>query len=383
MNRLKSTSLSTGLAMFSMFFGAGNITFPLIIGRTVEGGLLWALIGLILTAVFVPFSGLFAMTLFEGDYEAFFNRIGRLPGLATIILLLSMIGPFGGIPRCITLTYSTLKVYFSGVDLLPFSLTGSVIIFLCCWKRNRILDLIGYVLSPLLVFFLVVIIIKGVFFSISQSVGSSHVTYPFFYGLREGYNTMDLLAAFFFSSLVYTRLKKEREGNGKKGLFFSIFKAASIGASLLSVIYIGFSYVAAHHSLALEGTAVDQLLGKIGRIVLGHHAGLIVCISIALTCLTTAIALTVVCAEFFKERLLKNKVTYEWSLVVILAITVFISTLEFTGIVHLLAPVLQTVYPSLLVLCIFNIFRKTLDYKPVKLPVFLTLTVVLYFQYFV
>ena len=87
MNKLKSTSISTGLAMFSMFFGAGNITFPLIIGQTVEGGLIWALLGLILTAVLVPFSGLFAITLFEGDYESFFNRIGRWPGLAVIILL--------------------------------------------------------------------------------------------------------------------------------------------------------------------------------------------------------------------------------------------------------------------------------------------------------
>ena len=69
MNKLKSTSLSTGLAMFSMFFGAGNITFPLIIGQTVEGSLLWALAGLIITAVLIPFSGLLSITLFEGNYE--------------------------------------------------------------------------------------------------------------------------------------------------------------------------------------------------------------------------------------------------------------------------------------------------------------------------
>ncbi|QVL56872.1 MAG: branched-chain amino acid transport system II carrier protein [Simkaniaceae bacterium] len=383
MNKLKSTSISTGLAMFSMFFGAGNITFPLIIGQTVEGGLIWALLGLILTAVLVPFSGLFAITLFEGDYESFFDRIGRWPGFAVIILLLSLIGPFGGIPRCITLTYSTLKVYFSGLHLLTFSLISSLIIFLCSWKKNRILDLIGYVLSPLLVLFLVGIIIKGVFFSSSDPVGSSHIAHPFFYGLKEGYNTMDLLAAFFFSSLVYTKLKKQQEGKEKKGLLLPVFKASLIGASLLSIIYIGFSYVAAHHSLSLEGTGVDQLLGRIGQIVLGHHAGLIVCMSIALTCLTTAIALTVVSAEFLQRRLLRNRISYEWSLVAILVTTVFVSTLEFTGIVHLLAPALQIIYPSLLVLCLFNIFHKTFNYKPVKFPVFTTLTIVLFFQYFV
>ena len=381
MNKLKSTSLSTGLAMFSMFFGAGNITFPLIIGQTVEGGLIWALLGLVLTAILIPFSGLLSISLYEGDYESFFSRIGRGPGLFVIILLLAMIGPFGGIPRCITLTYSTLKVYFSGMHLLTFSLVSCLIVFLCSWKKNRILDLIGYVLSPILVLFLVVIIVKGVFFSNSDPVGSSHVAHPFFYGLREGYNTMDLLAAFFFSSLVYNKLK-EQQGN-RKSVLVPVFKASLIGAGLLSVIYIGFSYVAAHHSMALDGTTADQLLGRIGQIVLGQHAGLVVCMSIALTCLTTAIALTVVCAEFLQRRITKGRLSYEWSLVAVLVTTVFVSTLEFTGIVKLLSPVLEVVYPSMLVLCVMNVFHKILNYQPVKIPVFVTLSLVLYFQYFV
>lgn len=381
MNKLKSTSLSTGLAMFSMFFGAGNITFPLIIGQTVEGGLIWALLGLVLTAIVIPFSGLLSISLYEGDYESFFSRIGKGPGLFVIILLLAMIGPFGGIPRCITLTYSTLKVYFTGMHLLTFSLVSCLIVFLCSWKKNRILDLIGYVLSPILVLLLVVIIIKGVFFSNSDPVGSSHVAHPFFYGLREGYNTMDLLAAFFFSSLVYNKLK-EQQGE-RKSVLVPVFKASLIGAGLLSMIYIGFSYVAAHHSMALDGTGVDQLLGRIGQIVLGQHAGLVVCMSIALTCLTTAIALTVVCAEFLQRRITKGRLSYEWSLVTVLVVTVLVSTLEFTGIVKLLAPVLEVVYPSMLVLCVMNVFHKLLNYQPVKVPVFFTLSLVLYFQYFV
>jgi len=154
--------------MFSMFFGAGNITFPLMIGQTVEGGLIWALLGLILTAVFIPFAGLFSICLFEGSYDRFFCRMGKGPGLFVIFLLLLLIGPFAGIPRCITLTYSTLKVYFTNMHLLTFSLFSSLVIFLCSWKKSRILDLIGYVLSPLLLLFLVAIIVKGVFFSSSK-----------------------------------------------------------------------------------------------------------------------------------------------------------------------------------------------------------------------
>ena len=193
---------------------------------------------------------------------------------------------------------------------------------------------------------------------------------------------MDLIAALFFSSLVYQRLKKDHEGKEEKSsLLIPTMKASLIGASLLSLIYIGFSYVAAHHSMALGGTSIDQLLGKIGQIILGSHAGLIVCISIALTCLTTAIALTVVSAEFLQKKVTNGRLRYEWALIVVLAITLCISSLEFTGIVNLISPILQVIYPSLLVLSLFNIFHKLWGYKPIKTPVLLILLLVLYFQY--
>ena len=355
--------------MFSMFFGAGNITFPLIIGQTVGKELPWALLGLILTAIVIPFSGLFAMTLFKGDYENFFARIGRWPGFIVVIFLLSLIGPLGGIPRCLTLTFSMLKIYIPSLSLWLFSLIGAGLIFLCAWKQNRILDLIGYILSPLLVLLLVAIVVKGIFFSNTDPLTSSSVTFPFFYGLKEGYNTMDLLSAFFFSSLVYSKIQKQQEGKKTKSLFILIFKSSLIGASLLALIYMGFSYVAAHHKSALQGVGVDQILGKIGQLVLGHHAGLVICLSIALTCLTTAIALAIIVAEFLEKKIFKEKISYDCSLILVLMIAVFVSTLEFAEIIRLLAPMLQVLYPSLLVLSLFNIFYKIFGYRPVKLPV--------------
>ena len=383
MSRIKSTSLSTGLAMFSMFFGAGNITFPLIIGKNMEGGIVLALLGLILTAVIMPFTGLMSITLFKGDYRSFFDRIGKVPALFIILVLLGIIGPFGGIPRLITLTFSTLKVYFSGIHLFSFSVISCFLIFLFSWKKSRTLDLIGYVLSPLLVLSLLFIVVKGVFFSSGETFDKTYtVAHPFLYGLKEGYNTMDLIAAFFFSSLVYKRLQQQTAGKSlEKALFMTIFKSSLIGASLLSLIYIGFGYVAANYSQALADTPIDQLLGKLGHIILGHHAGLIVCVSIVLTCLTTAIALTVVCAEFFQKQVCKGKIHYEMSLILMLALTGLTSSLEFTGIVKMLSPVLQVIYPSLLVLCLFNILHKTFAIKPIKVPVFMAISLVLYFQH--
>ena len=148
MNAIRLRAVSNGLAMFSMFFGAGNVIFPLIIGQSIGGNLIYALLGLIVTAVLIPFSGLMAITLFEGDYFKFFRRIGKVPGYMVILLILCLIGPFGGIPRCIALTFSTMKLYFPHFKLFWFSLASCGVIFLCSWKRRRIISLLGLFFMP-------------------------------------------------------------------------------------------------------------------------------------------------------------------------------------------------------------------------------------------
>lgn len=382
MRTKKVSSLSTGFALFSMFFGAGNITFPLMIGKSLGKGLFAALFGLILTSVCIPFAGLLSITLYKGDYREFFARIGKTPGLIIILILLSIIGPFGGIPRCITLTFSTLRVYFTQMELLPFTLGACTLVFLFSWKKSKVIDVIGNILAPLLVVLLGFIIVKGlVKVPLTHLPNTQESLNSFLYGLKEGYNTMDLMAAFFFSSLVYQKLRVKIGGSLKaRGLLAPIFKASLVGAFLLSLIYIGFSYVASNYSYHLMETPIDQLLGKIGQIILGPYAGLIVCLSIALTCLTTAIALTVISAEFLQKEVFRSKVRYELSLLVVLVVTATVSSLQFNGIVSILAPILEVIYPSLLVLSIFNILHKLYDVNSIKVPVFATLLIVLYFQ---
>lgn len=379
---MKSAQLSTvsnGFAMFSMFFGAGNITFPLVIGLAVSGNLLVALFGLVLTAVAIPFSGLMATTLFEGDYRRFFARVGKIPGFSIILILMCLIGPFGALPRCITLTYSTLHVYFSSLELHSFSIVSCLVIFLFSWKQGRIIDIIGYVLTPLLLLFLFAIVIKGLFFShASIAPTGAPALHPFLYGLREGYNTMDLLASFFFASLIYQRLKHSlgKEATPKR-LLAPVLKASLIGAGLLATVYIGFSFVAAKYSGALVGVPMEKLLGTIGHIILGPQAGLVVCMSIALACLTTAIALAVISSEFLQREVLGNKIRYEYCLFIVLGISYFVASLGFNGIVAILSPVLQVIYPSLLALSLFNILHKVFHLKPVKIPVYTVFSIVL------
>jgi branched-chain amino acid:cation transporter, LIVCS family len=381
----RRVTLTNGLAMFSMFFGAGNVIFPLIVGRVVEGSLPMALLGLFLTAVIIPFTGLLSITLYEGDYMVFFRRIGKYPGFIVMFAVVCLIGPFGGLPRCIGLTYASLKVYFPHLQLYWFSALSCGLIFMLCWKKNRVLDLLGYVLTPILLVFLCFIITKGIIGSPAsvprESVGGG----AFLYGLKEGYNMMDLLAAFFFSSLICQRIRAgARDKNAPMSdLIKPIIKACLIGAVLLGVIYTAFSFVASVYRSELASIHPDQLLGAIGQVVVGKNAGFIVCVVIALSCLTTSIALAVICAEFCQKHIPRAKVRYEYYLVIILAISWLVSTLEFSGIVRALSPVLKVCYPSLLALSIVNILHKLYGFQPVKIPIFIIFISVLFFSFVV
>lgn len=371
-----TNTLATGLAMFSMFFGAGNVVFPLGLGQYAQEHNLYAILGLLITAVGVPFLGLIAITLFNGDYKKFFERIGVIPGFVLMTFILGLIGPFGAIPRCIVLSYATLKPYLPDALSLPwFSFLSCVVIFLFTFKRNNIVDILGYVLTPILLLSLAVIIIKGILFSPALEPSGHSKLSVFLYGIIEGYQTMDLLAAFFFSSVVIACLKKDTDPSvpaNYKNIIFLSLKASVIGASLLSLVYIGFSFVAAFYSSALKGAPQGELPGLIATHVLGPYTAIAAHIAVILACLTTVIALSAVFAEFLHEDICRDQISYGWSLFVTLVITFFVSTLNFTGIAYFLQPILQVCYPALIVLCIVNILYKLCHFTWIKLPVFLT-----------
>ena len=374
----KSNTIATGLAMFSMFFGAGNVVFPLALGQVSQSHTLYAILGLLFTAVGVPFMGLIAMTLYDGHYKVFFDRIGKRAGFLVALFIMGLIGPLGALPRCIALSYSTLQLYFPEMSIFLFSFVSCLIIFAFTYKKNSILDVLGYILTPILLFSLGFIIVKGLIISPQMPATDLNKMEVFIRGLKDGYQTMDLIGAFFFSSVILSCLKADPENNKKtndKAIIKMTLKASIIGASLLSLVYIGFSLVAAFHSESLSGVNQDQLIGMIAIHVLGPYAGVFACIAVALACLTTAIALAAVFAEFLHKDIFQNKVGYIQALIGTLIVTFFISTLNFMGIAKILFPILQICYPALIALSLLNLAYKLFHFKPIKIPVLVVLVI--------
>jgi LIVCS family branched-chain amino acid:cation transporter len=366
LNYKKSDLYATGMAIFAMFFGAGNIIFPLVLGQQTLEQTPYAILGLLVTAILVPFSGLLAMFLYQGQMRSFFGRIGQLPGLGLAFLVIALLGPLGSTPRCIALSFSTLNLVYPSLTPKVFNAVACGCLFLMAYKKHYLLNILGYVLTPLLLALLVFIMIKGFWCQPASSLSFAQMdaSATFWKGLKEGYNTMDLLAAFFFAPVIISLTQAKISGltHAKSRLFF-VLKASGIGAALLSIIYIGFSFLASFYAADLKEIPADQLLAVISLKILGAHAGLIVCLTVVLACLTTAVALMAAFAGFVQQELLDSKKSYPLILALSLLVTYFVAYFEFQGISQFLTPVLEIVYPILIVLTGYNLVERLYQLK--------------------
>src|SRR5438445_3103461 len=85
----KKNLFSLSLAIFCMLFGAGNLIYPLAMGRSAGGLAAFGMIGFFITAILLPLAGLIGMILFDGNYTQFFNRLGKVPG--SLLIFISML----------------------------------------------------------------------------------------------------------------------------------------------------------------------------------------------------------------------------------------------------------------------------------------------------
>ncbi|MDR3273837.1 MAG: branched-chain amino acid transport system II carrier protein, partial [Puniceicoccales bacterium] len=233
MNKLISLYFVYGLALFGMFFGAGNLAFPLKIGQITGVHWLSGALGLMVTGIVLPFLGLFVVKLYRGDCFKFFGGAGSLVKSIFPLFALSLIGSFGGIPRCITIAYGGISHALPEFPLWAFSIIFSVIVFFVGLGENRLINVVGKWLTPILFGFLVILIAAGIMHpGCADAATGSSPGKSFFDGLTTGYQTMDLLAAFFFSALVFSQIKKTLPADISDKSAIKIAVKAGILASL-------------------------------------------------------------------------------------------------------------------------------------------------------
>lgn len=369
--------LSLGFAMFSMFFGSGNLVFPLALGKESGSHFIAATLGILFTGVLVPFLGVIAMMLFKGDPKAFFSCMGEKIAVFWFPLVaLSLMGPFGVLARCITVAHGSFHLFFEKSSLIWFSVGFCFITYFVTANKNRIIPVLGSILTPLLLVSLVAITLCGYWFGPAPEQMKISVFGAFHNGIMQGYQTMDLLAAFFFSTFVIKHLDSQHDLQEQPGKKMKIFlRSAWIGALLLGFVYFGLVYLGASYAGELNAVPPQEMLGVVSEKALGKLSAPFVCAAVVLACFTTGVVLTSLFAEFLQQHVAKDKISLKLSIVITLAIAFTVSTLEFSGIAKFLAPILETIYPALIVMTFLNILNQIWGFKSPRWPVAMTLLV--------
>lgn len=341
-----------------MFFGSGNLVFPLLIGARSFEGYGWATLGLLLTAVVVPFVGLIGVVLYHGSRHAYFGALGERATFFLTLIILSLLGPFGVVPRCITVAYGGFELMFPAFPGWLFSVLFCGLMAVLIWVRHRIVSLIGRVITPWLMLGVFGVIVLGLLQGRSVEPSGISALTAFNIGLIKGYHTMDLLAGFFFATTTVYYLKAyASEHNDPRLLIKMSIGASLIGAALLAAVYIGFVALGAQYAPALESVPPNDYLAVIAGHALGDFAIPVVAVTIALACLTTGAILSALFADFIFQDVANRKINREIAIVATLIASFAISLLGFTAISEWLGAILEVMYPALIALAIANLIQ--------------------------
>lgn len=344
-----------GLALFSMFFGAGNVIFPPYLGMTATSMWVPAFICYYIADIGLAMLAILAMLKCDSDIEGITCRIGRIPAVLLSTLVVLCVGPMLAIPRTAATTFEMgVSPIFPGVNPLVASIAFFVLIWVLCVKEASVVDIVGKFLTPALFIGLMIVIIKGIIDPLGPIAAEPKVSNIISSGIISGYQTMDVLAALIFGVIIvktvkekgYTEIKAKNAVIGGAGLV--------AGAGLL-IVYFGLAHLGATAStmygvdvsrstLILE--IIKNLLGNVGMVIFG--------IVVALACITTAVALVSSSGAYF-SRLSKGRVSYKVIVTIVCVISPVIANIGLDEIIAISEPVLSIVYAPALTLIILTI----------------------------
>lgn len=352
-----------GSMLFGLFFGAGNLIFPIHLGQTAGSNVWLANLGFLITAIGLPFLGIVAIGISKtnGIFEIS-SRVSKIYGYIFTIALYLVIGPFFALPRLATTSYEIAFSPFispsTGKVILPiFSILFFVIAWFFARKPSKILDYIGKFLNPVFLILLGIVVLLAF---IRPMGGISHAPVSADYshsvllkGFIDGYNTLDALASLAFGIIIVTTIKKLGITN-PNGIAKETFKSG-----LISIIGMGLIYtlLAIMGTMSLGHFKVSEnggiALAQIAQYYLGDYGIIVLSLIIIVACLKTAIGLITAFSETFTE--LFPKMNYMWLATGVAVLACIFANVGLTKIIMYSTPVLMFIYPLAITLILLTL----------------------------
>lgn len=357
-------NLLIGSLLFGLFFGAGNLIFPVQMGQSAGSHTLQATIGFLITGVGLPMLGIVASALSQS--ESLFDMARPVHSVYSILftcLLYLTIGPLFAIPRTATVAYEVGMHPFIAEEhlklgLFIFSLIFFALTLYFSLRPGQILDWVGKYLTPvfliLLSILLIVTFVKPMGQVSQYHPQGNYVTQPLISGLLDGYNTMDALASLAFSIIIISNVQKLGIKQ-PRSIAIETCKSGLVSIIGMSIIYASLAYLGATSlgsvSRADNGGIIlslvsDHYFGFIGKVLLAAIVGV--------ACLKTAIGLITSCAEMFSEMFPKS-ISYKSYAILFTVFSFIIANFGLNNIIQLSIPVLMFLYPLAITLIILSL----------------------------
>lgn len=355
--------------LFGLFFGAGNLIFPVHLGQMAGSNVWQAILGLLITGVGLPLLGVAALGISRSNgLFDLSSKVNRPYAMFFTCALYLTIGPFFAIPRCATTAFTVgieQAVPQAAEQLRLWLLVFSAVFFaaalLFSLFPGKILTWVGKILNPFFLLFLGILIIVAL---VKPSAAISAVApegayaaQAFSTGFLEGYNTMDVLAGLAFGIIV-VQVIRELGVTDADAVASSTVKAGVFSSLLMALIYLAVTVVGAQ-SRGLFATSENGgiALAQIARHYLGSAGLVILAATVTLACLKTSVGLITSCAETFCGMFPKGPGYRAWAVLFTL-ISFALSNFGLSTIISYSVPVLMFLYPLAIALVLLALFGR-------------------------
>lgn len=356
--------------LFGMFFGAGNLIFPVHLGQLAGRNVIPAIIGFIVTAVGIPIFGVAAIGITHSDgLQTLSSKVGKGYGIFFTCLLYLTIGPLFAIPRCATVSFTTgvapmlLDPSKEWLALLIFSAIFFAFVLFFSLRPGKITVWIGKIINPIFLLFLAVLVIAALtnpgasIAAVEPVEAYATGTSSFFSSFIEGYGTMDAIAGLAFGIVVVDVIRRMGVDNDD-AVAVDVLGSGALTGILMAVIYIvtilmgtqsrGLFEISDNGGIALTQIA-GHYFGGVGQIILA--------VTITFACLKTSIGLVTSCSETF-VKMTHGKLSYKAWAILFTLFSFAVSNVGLSAIIEYSIPVLMLIYPPAIALIILAFIDK-------------------------
>lgn len=341
----------TAFALFSLFFGAGNLILPPFLGYNAGSDWFWVVGGFTLSAVVIPIMAIYGHARLQGTMLDFGKKVSPLFALiyCAVVYAISSTLPS---PRTASVTYEiAVQPYFSlsSLWLSGIYFTGVLAFVL---NRSKILNVIGKFLTPLIIIILVLIIGIGLFTD-TEPLTKSIFDNSFTAGILEGYQTFDAIGGVVVGGVIVISLGLQGVGTYdiKKSIIARSGLLAGIG---LLLVYGGLIALGAAYSGTFEIDNRTELLNLLSKTTLGSMGTAFLGVLVALACFTTAVGIVTGTADFVKGIAGDSQLAYKITASAACILGVVMGQFDVHYIIDIALPALMFIYPITIVLIFLN-----------------------------